>query len=195
MAAPSLFPSEARKPEEARTTMAASAFYSMAGDGKVKWAAARAGEGFDDLGLWGLVEGLTERGQWQELHLYLGDGELSDLPPTDVLGRVCSPRLAGVIDTFSPEVLWLPVVLHRGEERFRYSFMHCRPRPDVVDPERSTIARGVVVNPHVSLARAAGLPVFCIRPLETAVKVRSDVKAAIQQARCLGIDFQPLACS
>lgn len=175
--------------------MTTSAFYSMAGGGKRRWAVARAPEGFDLLGLWGLVEGLTGRDQWQELHLSLGEGELSDLPPTDVLGRVCSPRLRGVISTFSPDVLWLPVVLVRGEERFPYSFMHCRPRPDLVDPERSSYARGLVVNPHVSLARAAGVPVFCIRPLDTAVKVRSDVKAAIQKARCLGIAFQPLACS
>src|SRR3954464_11705475 len=107
-----------------------SAFYSMAGDGKRKWAVARAGEGFDLLELWSLVEGLTERDQWQELHLSLADGELSDLPPTDVLGRVCSPRLVEVIDTFSPDVLWLPVALIRGKERFRYSFMYCRPRPE-----------------------------------------------------------------
>src|SRR5215218_2017741 len=104
-----------------------SAFYSMAGDGKWKWAVARAGEGFDMPGLWSLVEGLTGRDQWQELHLSLDEGELSDFPPTDVLGRVCSPRLVEVIDTFSPDVSWLPVVLHRGEERLPYSFMHCRP--------------------------------------------------------------------
>jgi len=175
--------------------MAAIKFYGMTPANNKKSAVARASNGFNRYALWDLIETIESADQWGELRLILDDGVVTDLPPTELIGRVCSPKLVEVINQFRPNVLWLPVILQRGTTEYTYYFMHFVNVPDVMDHEKTVYAGGNVFTAHISLAKAAHLPVICFRPLGKITFVRGDVRDAIQKAGCMGIEFEMIASS
>lgn len=170
-------------------------YYSMNGKNSKKWAVARTEKGFDRYGLWDLIETLNTPDQWKQLQFVLGNGELTDLPPTDVIGRVCSPKLADAIRPFDPGIMWLPVYLRRDDTEYTYYFMHFTSVPDVLDEDKTVYAGGAILTPHLSLAKVSQFPLFCLRPLGKSTFVREDVKKAIEKAGCTGIEFETVAAS
>jgi hypothetical protein len=172
-------------------------FWSMVGKGvsKKKLALGRAKEGFDDLKLWELIETLNSPEQWNVLQLSLDEGELVDIQPTDILGRVCSPKLAEIFQSFNAEMMCLPVHLKRADVEYIYYYLHFPTIPDVLDKRKSIYAGSRLFRPHFSLEKAAPLPAFIVRHLGCIVYVRDDVRKAIIKAKCVGVEFEKAEAS
>jgi hypothetical protein len=159
------------------------------------WAIARADAEGQDLALWHLVETLSDANNWKPLTLRLTKGKLSDYPPSDILGRICSPKLVEVLAPFSTAVLWLPVELIDDKQTYAYSFMHLIQYPDVLDEDRTVFANNRVAIPCISFEKAQSHPLICLHPLSNSVIVRADVKDAIVAAACKGLAFQKVRTS
>jgi hypothetical protein len=172
-----------------------SAFYRMISENDPRWATAYADERFDECELWDSVESLGDPSEWSELKLTASDGDLSDMLPCDVIGRICSARLVRVLDPFADAVWWLPVSVAKDGVQYNYSFMHFPNVPDVLDVARTTYLAGKVARPHLSLEKTRNMPLVCLRPLTPSVVVRSDVRDTIEQSECVGISFEELPCS
>lgn len=175
--------------------MSVKKFYSMISKSSKKWAAARAEKGFDRYALWDSIESIKSPDQWTEINFSLDEGKLTDLPPTDVIGRVCSPKLVEVLKQFNAEIMWLPVRLRRKNAEYVYYFMHFTSIPSVLDEDKTVYGGGTFMIPHISLSKAGQLPLFSLRPLGKSTFVRGDVKDAIEKAGCVGIEFEKEAAS
>ena len=170
-------------------------FYSMSGSNCKKWAVATASPDTDELALWDIIKRLTHATEWPELHLALGEGVLADWAHVDIIGRVCSPKLKATLDAFSADILWLPVYLHRADQEYVYHFMHFTAVPDVLDEDKTIYAGQRVFKPHLSLDKVGDRAIICLRLLGGSVIVRQDVKAAVEDNQCLGIEFQRVPAS
>ena len=171
-----------------------SRFSWMVGKNK-SWATAQATSDFDDYALWDLIEALNDKSQWKTIRLTLGEGNLADFPPCNVIGRLCSPAMVEILNPYASKVLWLPVVLSRNNESYDYFFMHFSDCTDVLDKDKSIFLDGDVVSPHISLQKANELPLICLRKLSPSVIVRDDVRDALEKNGITGIGFEDIPSS
>lgn len=170
-------------------------FYSMCSKNSKKSAVAHAARDLDDLSLWELIDGINSPEEWPDLRFELGDGQITDLPPTDILGRLCSPKLVSVVSSFDADIMWLPVKLHKAANELGYYFMHFRSVPDTLNKEKTVYVAGSVFTPHLSLTKASQFPLFILHPRDSLTFVRQDVKNAIESAGCVGVEFEKVAAS
>ena len=125
---------------------------------------------------------------------------LAKAKPTDYLAnnlgiRLCSPTLRAVIDEHRgdrDEIQWLDahVITPTSKVGLSYSVLHLPSHPDVLDAERTIWARhNFVVKPVLAASKLGGHAIFGFPEATLTLVVRADVKAAIQRARCSGVDF------
>ena len=170
-------------------------FYSMGGKNN-KRAVARTAVGFDSRGFRDLIKELTSVDQWEELNFTLDDkGYVADLASSNITSRLCSPKLFSILDSFSSNILWLPVTLTRGDEKYNYYFMHFPDVPDVLDKDKTTYAGDLFLQPHIVSAKVGNLDIFALRKEGSVIYVRSEVRKAIIESGCTGIKFEPARSS
>lgn len=163
-----------------------------------RFATAFANEEVDCYSLWDQIDTVTDVSHWSGASFALGEGDLSDFPACDTIGRLCSEKLVEVCDSFRSDTLWLPVELVKGDKVLRYFLMHfaCYPSAmDVLDMEKTSFLDGDFVDPHVSIAKSADRPFICLRRLSPSLIVRGDVREAIADSGCRGIGFERISSS
>lgn len=170
-------------------------YFTMIGENKKMWVTARAAPDLDVYSLWDLVESLDDIDQWSGLHLVVENGALSDFPPSDTLGRICSTKLRETIEEFSTEITWLPVEIVQGEKRHDFFYMHFADCPDVLDENRSTYVDGDILAPHISESKSGERKIFCLRQLSPVAIVHETIRNAIEHAECVGIGFESVPSS
>ena len=168
----------------------------LTGDNNSGWAIAAAPPSCDELELWDLIESLDVAECWPTLQLSFTEGTISDFPPCNVLTGLCSQRLVELLHPIVRDsVMWLPVVVARDGEEFKYHYMHLPERRDVLNEEKSIYAGGRLLTPHISLEKAEGHPVIGLDKPPASVIVRSDVREALQQSDCTGMAFENVQSS
>jgi hypothetical protein len=103
--------------------------------------------------------------------------------------------LRRVLDAFSDNVVWLPVKVESSHGQVPYFILHFKEFGDVIDPNKSTFVGGRLFKPHLAASKVGPRRIFGIQPLSPAAIVNEDVKQAITEARCTGIEFERCPCS
>lgn len=166
--------------------------YSMAGKNEADLAVAHAEPEFDELALWDLVESLDAESLWKPLKLTATRGQLTDYPPCDVVGRICSPRLIDVINQFTSKIKWLPVEIIKDGVVNNYAFMHFPDIVPIADTERSKVVGSRILEAYILESAIIPISIMVLESLSNSVVITSEVKRAIEHAGCEGIDFQRL---
>lgn len=163
--------------------------YSMAGKSAAEFAIVRASPNFDDYALWDLIESPQAEVLWRPLQLIASEGKLGDLPPCDLIGRICSQKLASVIRDVVSVVTWLPVNISNYTGVHNYSFMHFPEIVSITDPYKSTMAGGRILVPYIVESLIEQVSIMALEPLANSVVITSRIKNAIEEAGCEGVEF------
>lgn len=140
----------------------------------------------------GRVEG------WVPLEVEVRGGAPTDYLANNVGVRLCSERLKEALEqasTGADEFQWLDAeVLDEAGTRHKYYVLHFPALPEVLDPERTITSRGwFVVKPVVARSRVGQHCVFSFPGGTSRTVITDQVRKAIEQAGCTGVDFAPVA--
>lgn len=158
-------------------------------------AVARADVSVNELDLWSLIESSSAEKDWVELRLNASKGKLTDYPPCDVIGRICSEKLANAISTFTTLVKWLPVAINYNGNTYNYYFMHFPHLIEIVHPDKSEFAAGRIIAPHVIKDVFMPVSIMPLQALSHSVIVSIGLKNTIEEAGCVGVEFKPVPSS
>jgi hypothetical protein len=89
-------------------------------------------EAGSDMSSWTPLKATTT--PWRKGH---PPGELVDLPPTNLLPRLCSQHLKSVLSGFSGDFLWVPVQVKHEANTNDFYIIHFRKYPVVINREKS----------------------------------------------------------
>jgi hypothetical protein len=117
-----------------------------------------------------------------------------DWAPSNLLPRLCSEKLRRVLEGFG-RVVWLPVNVETPKGQVQYFILHFKEFGDVIDPDKSLYAGGRLFKPHLAASKVGQRRIFAIQPLSPTAVVSEDVREAITEARCTGIEFERCPCS
>lgn len=145
--------------------------------------------GTNQIEIWKLLESISDVSQWRVPDLTC-TGTLGHFPPTDVVGRLCSPELRHIIDSFTSDALWLPATIHHNGAAKEYFFLHFTTIPDVIDPAKSQFVNGKLFRPYLSRDRVESYKVFILSKTTNLIYVHKDVRATIQRASIKGLSFE-----
>lgn len=137
-------------------------------------------------------------GGWQRLELTSEDSRLTDYLANDAGVRLCSERLRSVLDASRSEadtIQWLDAQVRTPDGGVHpFWILHLVAHPDVLDPSRTIRARDdFVVKAVVSCGAAAPYKVFGFPGATTRLIVSGDVRDAVIEATCTGIEFSEVA--
>lgn len=131
--------------------------------------------------------------QWDTPSLQLDAGIIVDYLANAPAFRLCSQRLREVIDgnRGDRDVLeWLPVaVANRAGTELPYWVLHFPEVPDVIHKARSVFSGSVLVKACIDTTLATGHDVFTLSRYSVYLVVTDQLKTAITQAGCTGIEF------
>jgi hypothetical protein len=150
---------------------------------------------FDELAFWTELKTRRSDASWVSPRTRAQDGDLLDWAPSNLLPRLCSEKLQRVIDGFSSTLVWLPVGVETSQGQVRYFILHFPEFRDVVDPDQSIFLGGRLYKPHLAARKVGPQSIFAIHPLSPAAIVNDEVRQAITEARCTGIEFEHVPCS
>lgn len=143
----------------------------------------------DEIELWDLLESITDISEWVARRLSC-EGRLGHFPPTDVIGRLCSPELREIMESFATDALWLPATIHHEGIDKPYFFLHYTTIPDVVDPNKSVFVNGRLFRPCFTKDRVINYKVLILRKTANLIYVHKDVRDAIKKAGIDGLTFE-----
>ncbi len=143
----------------------------------------------NDLELWELLETMTDISQWRVPQLTC-EGIPGHYPPTNIMGRLCSPQLREIIETHTQEALWLPATIQFGEGVANYFFLHFTKIPDVVDAEKSQFVNGRLFRPRFIQDCVLQHRVFIVNKTTNLVFVHRDVMTAIKKSGIQELSFE-----
>jgi len=134
---------------------------------------------------------------WEDLKLVVQGGAPRDFLANNVGVRLCSDRLRTAIEgakSGSDELQWLQAeVLDELGNTHTFHVLHFPRLPDVLDADRTIKSRGwFVVKPVLARGRVGLHRVFSFPGGVTRTIVAKNVREAIEQAGCSGIDFAPV---
>jgi hypothetical protein len=139
-----------------------------------------------------LVAGGSIR-QWDTPSLQLDRGIVVDYLANTPAFRLCSERLREVIENNRGDhdiLEWLPVGVADGVgAELPYWVLHFPEVPDVIHKTRSVFSSSVLVKACIDTSLATGHRVFTLSRYGVYLVVTYQVKTAITQARCTGIEF------
>lgn len=151
----------------------------------------------DRYGLEVLAEpGLVE--DWEPLELVLREGSPTDYLANNLGVRLCSKRMRTAIEAASAgadQFQWLDAqVMDESGNVHTYYVLHFPTLPDVLDPDRTIKSRGwFVVMPVIAGSRVGAHRAFSFPGGSSRMIVANDVRQAIEQAGCTGVDFAAVA--
>lgn len=126
----------------------------------------------------------------------LRNGEFSDYLGNDLGLSMCSEKLKNILTKYleiSARAQWKEVwVLNKQRsERNKYYFFHLPHKYDVLDNSKTIFAKGsnFVVKAVISNEKVNGLKVFDFTGRYNGIIVSSEVKNAINEEQCTGIEF------
>ncbi len=157
--------------------------------------------GFDEYAFWDDIEVRTSCDGWSKIETMLkplasgSTAILRDWPPSDLIMRLCSEKLMQIISPFSDSLVWLPVVVDDDGSIHYYYIMHFSSFPDVLDSKKSTYVNGRLLRPHLAKNKTTGRHVFALAPLDVSPIVSAEVRSAIEQSGCSGLQFERVPCS
>ena len=165
-------------------------YYYLTGPSNYKYATAKVDPSINNIEIWDLIEGLKSRDEWSELRFTFGDGEISDIPPTNLLGKICSKRLKNILEPFTQDGLWLPVKIFRKSKEFEYYFLLFPKEQDVLDNSKSKFVRkNKLLKPHLSLDKVGARHVICLSKLSEAMIVSEKLRTLITSKAIVGTKF------
>lgn len=132
---------------------------------------------------------------WTPLVLTVKAGWLCDHQPNNAGCLLFSERLQSVLEDNRAEadiLQWLPVTVVDVEEKsWPYWILHFLTRQDVLNKGKTLFVPGtnLVMKPYFDKALVRTHRVFSYPGAALALVVSSEVKQAIRQARCTGIEF------
>jgi hypothetical protein len=131
--------------------------------------------------------------EWEGLGFVLDGGIVVDYLANTYAFRLCSQRLRDVIDSQRGDgdvLQWLPVVAidRRGAE-LPYWVLHFPEVPDVINKAKSVFSGSVMIKACLDAEHVAGHRVFTLSHYGVYLVVADQVKDAIRQAGCSGLEF------
>ena len=165
-------------------------YFSMTGTASGKYSApAMFPADTDEIEMWNLLESITDVSEWEAPNLTC-NGMLGHFPPTDVVGRLCSPTLRDIIESFATDALWLPATIQNKGAEHHYFFLHFSTIPDVLDLNKSEFVSGRLFRPCFAADRVINYKVFILKKTTQLVYVHTDVREAIKKSGIKGLNFE-----
>lgn len=131
--------------------------------------------------------------QWDAPTFRLNAGVAVDYLANSSAWRLCSQRLRALLDSNRGDrdvLQWLPVsVVDAAGVDLRYWVLHFPEVPDVIHKTRSVFSGSVLVKACIDTGLAAGHRVFTLSRYGDYLVVADQVKTAVTQAGCTGIEF------
>jgi hypothetical protein len=131
--------------------------------------------------------------EWETLRFVLDGGIVVDYLANSYAFRLCSQRLRDVIDSQRGDgdtLQWLPVAaIDRAGTDLLYWVLHFPEVPDVIHRTKSVFSGSVMVKACLDAELIAGHRVFTLSHYGVYLVVADQVKDAIKQAGCSGLQF------
>lgn len=150
---------------------------------------------FDELPFWADLEARRSDSSWVPPPTRALEGPLVDWAPSNLYSRLCSEKLRRILDGFSDTLVWLPVQVETSHGQVPYFILHFTEFADVIDPDKSTFVAGRLFKAHLAASKVGQRRIFAIQPLSSAAIVNEEVRQAITEARCTGMEFEHCPCS
>lgn len=139
-----------------------------------------------------LIAGGSVR-QWDAPTFRLDMGVAVDYLANSSAWRLCSQRLREVLDSNRGDrdvLQWLPVsVVDAAGAQLPYWVLHFPEVPDVIHKTRSVFSGSVLVKACIDTGLATGHRVFTLSRYGVYLVIAGQVKTAVAEAGCTGIEF------
>ncbi len=134
---------------------------------------------------------------WTPITFIVASGQVCDYQPNNAGARLCSGRLQAVLDrgrTDVDAVQWLPtMVIEAGGQALPYWILHFPIAHDVLDKKKTTFVpdTDLILKPYFDRGLIERHRIFTFPDAALGVIVRQDIKNAVIEAGCTGVDFIP----
>jgi len=131
---------------------------------------------------------------WKPIDFILEAGEFADYQPNDLGWSLCSEKLKTIIEQeASPNdfIQWLEARVISNTDKRPYFVLYLPVRFDVLDETKTIYVEGTdfVIKPYFCESKCKPHRVFSYPSAESMVIVSDQVKNAIIQKGCTGIEF------
>lgn len=167
-------------------------YYYMTGPRSKNFSTARIDPKVDQYNLYDLVDKLKSPNDWQPINFIFSSGIICDFPASDFLGKICSNRLKEILQPYSGDGAWLPVIMQKYDKSFVYFFLHYFEIPDVLDFDKSEFRANRLFIPHISIKKARGLHVFCLSKHSNALIVSEKIRKLMREMKIGGLNFEKI---
>ncbi len=134
---------------------------------------------------------------WNTVDFIIDKGSFVDYQANIEYWHLCSNKMKSIIDSLKhkdDDIQWLSVKLFNsyGDNKDYYA-LHLVKQLNILDEAKTRFAgkaKNIVIKPHLKQANIANSKVFTFdKSLGVAVILSEDIKDALNNVKCIGIDF------